>query len=79
MMCEPDGDTPDDDKSTGEIDALVFDDLLTAMGRTDRHECPELGMTIERADILALDKVFHGKKMSCASKFSPRRNLQLLY
>jgi hypothetical protein len=60
------GDMPDDDKNRGDVGALVFDDLLTAMGRTDRRECPELGMTIGRADILALDKVFRGEKMSCA-------------
>lgn len=56
-------DYPDDGDEMG---VLVFDDLLTAMGRHDRREDPELGAVINRDDLLALDKVFRGTNFSCA-------------
>jgi hypothetical protein len=54
---------PEDDDGTK---VLIFDDLLTALGVVDRHHDPELGLVISRDDLLALDKVWRGSKMSCA-------------
>lgn len=42
---------------------LAIDDILTAVGRTDRHYSPDGEMLMTKDDLIALDKVWQGNKM----------------
>jgi hypothetical protein len=55
--------TEDDDGSVG---SHIFDDLLTALGRTERKYDDEMGALMSLDDIMALDKVFRGERFSLA-------------
>ena len=59
-----------------EANELVFDDLLTALGFSERTTFPDFGMAIGRDELLALDKVFRGSKMSCAEMAEKLRRLE---
>jgi hypothetical protein len=65
-------DLPDDD---GEAGSLVFEDLLTALGR-DSHCDDELGAVVSIDDLIALHKVFQGSKFTCAELAEGLRRVQ---
>jgi hypothetical protein len=54
----------DVENDDGETGALVFDDLLLALGITERHQTEDGIPLIGRDDVLALGKVYRGEKYS---------------
>jgi hypothetical protein len=64
-----------------DIDAqvLVFDDLLTALGRTERKLLDDGTAVMYREDMLALDKVFRGEKFSLAELAEQCRRMEEKY
>jgi hypothetical protein len=60
----------------GETGALIFDDLLMALGVEERHEHPDCGRVISRTDLLALDKIFRGTQRSCAEMAEMMRRFE---
>lgn len=77
VMNHPDRDGTDNDEndSDGIIGSLVFEDLLTALGR-DSHCDDELGAVVSIDDLMALDKVFRGERFSCAELAEGLRRVQ---
>jgi hypothetical protein len=66
-------DIPDDE---GEAGSLVFEDLLTALGSIEIKHYPEIGRTIDREQLLLLDKVFRGERYSCAELAEQLRRIE---
>jgi hypothetical protein len=74
VMNHPETDSDDSDE--GIVGSLVFDDLLTALGREDRKLDEELGAVVSIDDLMALDKVFRGERFSCAELAEQLRRVQ---
>jgi hypothetical protein len=68
-------DSDENDSDDGIIGSLVFEDLLTALGR-DSHSDDELGAVVSIEDLMALDKVFRGERFSCAELAEGLRRVQ---
>ena len=65
----------DENDSDGIIGGLVFEDLLTALGRDSK--CDDvLGGVVSIDDLMALDKVFRGERFSCAELAEGLRRVQ---
>jgi hypothetical protein len=55
-----------DNANDSPVALLAIDDLLTALGRTDRHYSADGDMLMSKADLIALDKVWQGENMRFA-------------
>lgn len=77
VMSHPGTDETDSDEndSEGIIGSLVFEDLLTALGR-DSHCDDELGAVVSIDDLMALHKVFQGSRFTCAELAEGLRRVQ---
>jgi hypothetical protein len=73
VMSHPGTDETDGDE--GIIGSLVFEDLLTALGR-DSHCDDELGAVVSIDDLMALHKVFQGSNFTCAELAEGLRRVQ---
>jgi hypothetical protein len=73
VMNHPGTDETDSDE--GIIGSLVFEDLLTALGR-DSHCDDELGAVVSIDDLMALHKVFQGSKFTCDELAEGLRRVQ---
>jgi hypothetical protein len=65
-------DIPNDE---GEAGSLVLEDLLTALGSIEIEHHPRFGRTIDREQLLLLDKVFRGEMYSCAELAEEMRRM----